>query len=136
MREQGKKKAPRARGFGAVTSIADSLALDEDSETRGKRVVEKFAVSTRGILATGSPFGQVKLWDLASGKFLESMPLAKDEDDGIERIAFSPDGKWLAYYGTGVLHLVNVEDVQAADLQVQVEDLKSEEVPLAGTSQD
>ena len=41
-----------------------------------------------------------------------SMPVRQPTK--VEMIEFSPDGKWLAYYVDGVLHLVDVSEMVEA----------------------
>jgi hypothetical protein len=61
-------------------------------------------------VAVGDPWGNVKLWDADKKQLLKNFSLGKKKK--IERVDFSRDGKWLAYYVEGVLHLVDVGEVR------------------------
>jgi WD40 repeat protein len=78
-------------------------------QTRGFAVT-CFAVAEQGnVVALGSDDGNIRLWSLAESKVLRS--LAATNNGYIGSIAFSPDGKWLAYHADD--HPVRLWDVES-----------------------
>jgi WD40 repeat protein len=118
------EKAPK---FSGITS-APYISVFENMETGGekprrapRKLVSKLAVSARDVVATADDDGHVKLWDLNSGQLLKELP--KNPEEEIKAITFSPNGQWLAYHIKGVLHVVDVADI---------EPLATQEVGAAG----
>lgn len=105
------------RSYGSVanivTSVADSIADGSNYGKDGLRsqynLVSKLAVSSKNIVATADDSGRVKLWDF-SGELLRELPQSPADDP--KAMEFSADGKWLAYHIEGVLHLVDVADIE------------------------
>lgn len=117
-----KKRRRSGITFGPVFSTADSLGIEYDTHKWGLQVVNTLAVSPQGIFATGSREGKVKLWDLQTGRLLKNLPVLKDERENVEWLMFSPDGRWLAYFIEGVVHLVDVDDVKPAEKSTKEND--------------
>lgn len=103
------RKRSKAR-FTHLTAVADQIGVERSNVSFGKRAVHKLAVSPQGVVATGDSYGNVKLWTLRDGTKLHQLPVLQGEDKEIEGLAFSPDGRWLAYFVQGTLHVVNVAD--------------------------
>jgi WD40 repeat protein len=108
------KKADDDGPKGSAASVAQAAAdrnafPPEDPNRSPQRLVACLACSSRDIVATGDLAGQVRLWDLASGKLVDKMPCT--EEKKVQTVRFSPDGRWLAYYVEGVLHVVDVAKV-------------------------
>jgi len=72
--------------------------------------VNCFALANQGIVAVGSEDGKIRLWSLAESRVVRSLNATKGGYIG--SIAFSPDGKWLAFH--------------ADDQPVRIWDLESE----------
>ena len=101
---------PKGSAASVAQAAADRNAFPpEDPNRSPQRLVACLACSSRDIVATGDLAGQVSLWDLASGKLVDKMPCT--EEKKVQTVRFSPDGKWLAYYVEGVLHVVDVTKV-------------------------
>jgi hypothetical protein len=95
------------------STARESLARAAPGRSAGltrsiSQIVDSLAISPRGLVATGSPRGVVRLWDAKTGRFLKL--LGRGSGKEIERIRFSPDGKWMAYFDGGMLHLVDVSE--------------------------
>jgi DNA-binding beta-propeller fold protein YncE len=107
------KTKPDYGGTGAsvVGAAADDFASGGGNRQRAPRkLVSALAVSSKNIVATADSFGHVKLWNLNSGQLLEELPMNPEEEP--KAIAFSPNGQWLAYHIDGVLHIVDVSDIE------------------------
>jgi WD40 repeat protein/tetratricopeptide (TPR) repeat protein len=93
--------------WGAERTLQNS---DKDSEfDRSKRgMVEDVAFSPDGeTLALGSYEGTVQLWDVATGRLLETL---EGHSSGVSAVVFSPDGRTLASgSGDQTVRLWNVE---------------------------
>jgi WD40 repeat protein len=76
----------RMRSLQADCGSATSVAFSPD----GKRL----AAAYMGWGIPGKP-GQVKVWDVVTGQEIIALKL-KDHEGAVSRVAFSPDGKWLA----------------------------------------
>ena len=64
-------------------------------------------------MAVGEKGGAVRLWDWTQRGVLQVIePDEEGEKGPIESLAFSADGRWLAYYAAGTLHLVDVSHVR------------------------
>jgi WD40 repeat protein len=73
--------------------------------------LKQLAASPKGVVAIGESSGAVRLGDLNRRKILHVIEPAEGEKLAAEGMAFSDDGKWLAYYVAGTLHLVDVSHV-------------------------
>ncbi len=94
-----------------VGASQDRAAFSERDKNRSPvQLVSELAVSSRGIVATGDGMGNLKLWDLNSGELLKELP--KNPEKHLDALLFSPDGKWLVYFIHGVLHIVDVSNVE------------------------
>ena len=89
--------------------ISNAIGGSEEPKGSPQRLVACLTCSSRNIVATGDLAGEVSLWELGSGKLLAKMPCT--EEKKVEMVRFSPDGKSLAYYVEGVLHVVDVSKV-------------------------
>lgn len=76
-----------------------------------QRQLVSMAVSSQGIVATGGPLGEVRLWEAQTGKLL--LRISNDRAE-VKEIEFSLDGKWLAYYVGGLLHISDVSGAKKA----------------------
>ena len=118
-KKEKEKVDEEPRGGGSAGSVAGAAAdrnafggsSDVEERHSPQQLVACLACSSRGIVATGDNGGQVTLWDLDTGKLVSRMPWT--EQKKVEMVQFSPDGKWLAYYVEGVLHLVDVSKVSS-----------------------
>jgi WD40 repeat protein len=55
-------------------------------------LVDSIAISSDGqMLASGSYDKTIKLWEVATGKEIDSLT----HFDGVKSVAFTPDGNWL-----------------------------------------
>jgi len=71
-----------------------------------------FAVRADGLVAVMDPAGFIHLWDLGTKAELETLSRRGGQDRHCTvPVAFSPDGKTLAYCGYGEVHLVDVSKV-------------------------
>ena len=71
-----------------------SLPLEEEKDKGHEHWVRSLAFSPDGqILASGSEDKTIKLWDVKTGKYLNTF---KGHDDKIRSVAFSPNGKLIA----------------------------------------
>lgn len=99
---------------GSTASAAKAAAAKEvgpfpDSWTgANRRLLSCFAVSPAGVVAIGSPTGSVELWSLNKGIQIDTVleSATGREQAHVERIEFSPSGKWLSFYVRGTLHVV------------------------------
>ena len=91
--------------------VADGSEFDQALANRpAKPLVSKLAISSNGLVATADNSGHVKLWNLNSGELLHELP--KNAEEKPNAIAFSPDGRWLAFHVARVTHVVDVSDIQ------------------------
>lgn len=108
---------PRAGGTGgaAKRSVGKTLGIDLNRSRRRspRQLLRCLAVSAQNVVATGDPFGAVRVWDMATGEKLREFVTGYDEH--IEAVEFSPKGKWLAFYVKGELHLVDAYDLRSKD---------------------
>ena len=112
-----KPEKPWSGGSAAsvVRAAADIAGIGPSDDARSPlQLVAQFAVSSNEIVATGDASGRVKLWDLNSGLLLQELP--QNPEAEVVDVAFSPDGKWLAYLVAGILHVVDVSAVQGPTL--------------------
>lgn len=103
----------RRSGFIAgalVDKVRDELAGSLPSYSRSpQQLLAKLAVSTGNVVAVGDMRGNIGMWDLDSGKNLKN--ITPEQEKEVSHLEFSPDGKWLAYYIAGTLHVEDVSDV-------------------------
>ena len=110
---------PRARdSYQRSGTIASTLVDTVREELAGtlpsygqspRQLLANLAVSAGNVVAVGDTRGNIGMWDLDSGKNLKN--IAPDQEDEVSHLEFSPDGKWLAYYIAGTLHVEDVSDV-------------------------
>ena len=112
------KKDDSYRNSGSIGSQVMSQVraeLADGSEGRvgsPRQLVALLAASVRDVVAVGDLSGNIGIWDLNSGEHVNSIPA--EQDKPVEQLEFSPDGRWLAYYVDGSLHL---EDVSKSQVQ-------------------
>ena len=95
-----------------TTTVRSEIEVgSSDDNSSPRKLVSKMAVSSKNVLATADNSGRVKLWDLNSGDLLEQLPKHPAKEP--KAISFSPNGKWLAYHIEGVLHVVDVSNIEA-----------------------
>ncbi|MCZ6705289.1 MAG: hypothetical protein O6942_05255, partial [Bacteroidetes bacterium] len=96
-------------------AVATALNEVDDGTWRAdrSRVVTELAVSSDDIVATADVSGSLILWDLESRSVLER--LSEEENSTPDSLQFSPNGKWLAYYLSGVLHVIDVKDIASRE---------------------
>lgn len=98
----------------AMNEVRAQIADGSEGRVRSPRqLVGLLAASVRNVVAVGDLNGNVGIWDLNSGEHVHSIPAEQDEP--VEQLAFSPDGRWLAYYVGGSLHLEDVSKAQVRD---------------------
>jgi len=88
--------------------IADGSSIAGYSS---RQLVARIAVSPRNVLAVGDLNGNIGMWDLESDSLVASIPAEQEEP--VRHLQFSPDGRWLAYYVGGTLHLEDVSTMSA-----------------------
>lgn len=64
------------------------------------------------LLASGSADHSIRIWEVATGRLLRNLTGSRN---AIEHLAWSPDGKRLAYGTTGVVAEVGIWDVASGD---------------------
>jgi WD40 repeat protein len=93
-----------------MSSVQPQRTVESPAENESPRqLVSKLAVSPGNLLALGESTGNIRIWDLATNKLLASIP--GEQDQVVERLQFSPDGQWLAYYVGGMLHVERVSNL-------------------------
>lgn len=102
--ESGKELHQVDTREGATEFASRGAKLDESWR------MSAFTLSSRGLLAVGVGKGNVRLFDFNTGKYLQTLSKLDEDNELITGIAFSPNGKWLAYYVKDHLHLVDVEE--------------------------
>ncbi|CAB9514033.1 mRNA-processing factor 19 [Seminavis robusta] len=87
-------------------NIGANLSVDNDDG------VTKLAFSSSGYhFASAHQSGAVRVWDLRKNKILAELNVSGDQLlQSVTGIAFHPDGKYLAYGGTGGLHIVMLKE--------------------------
>ena len=96
-------------GYGAYTQRKATVLCSQPD-------VRTAALSPNGkILATGTLYGQISLWDVATGKSLLSWVVSRRKIYDIDFIAFSPNGKTLAT-ASGDPALVTLWDIGTGKL--------------------
>ena len=84
-------------------------------------LLETYAVSSKNLIAVSDPKGNVSLWGIGSRKPVFSIRAASTKKyDRCWNMGFSPDGKWLAYYVNGVLHIIDVSGIQVPTGELDV----------------
>lgn len=101
-----------------VTTIEDVKLARRKSTTFGPQAPKPRAVSmavSPALLATADEDGNLTLWSLEQGAEVQRFP-AKDQKyvERVEALEFTPDGRWLIFYRTGTLHLVEMADLTPA----------------------
>lgn len=82
------------------------------SEKDSIHPVHSFAVSSR-IAATGCAGGLIRVCDYSNGDILQSIHVPADR--AVTHMTLSPDSGRLACYVDGVIHVVDISDLQAAN---------------------
>ena len=101
-------------GHMMMNSVRAEIA--DGSSSRGhstQQLVAKIAVSARNLVAVGDPYGNIGIWNLGSDSLVANVPA--EHENPVEHLQFSPDGRWLAYYVGGALHLEDVSTIAAPD---------------------
>jgi WD40 repeat protein len=106
--EKKKEKKTIASPAAAPLNAAGEIMASEPEPTWG---LKQIAASAKGVVAIAESGGAVRLGDLGRREMLQVIEPAEGERRGAEGLAFSDDGKWLAYYVAGTLHLVDVSHV-------------------------
>ncbi len=86
-----------------MANIADGSMISGNSS---RQLVNKIAVSAKNLVAVGDGAGNVGIWNLESDSLVANLPA--EHDAQVEHLQFSPDGRWLAYYVDGALHIEDV----------------------------
>lgn len=102
-KEKERATAGTDAGSMAGARMDDIAPLGQSPEQARRRVLSSMDASASGVLAVAHFTGEVALWSLETGKKLATVEPAGRY--GAERVRFSPDEKWLAYYVGGVLHV-------------------------------
>jgi len=101
-----------AIGHQLMNSVREELGVDSWAGGNSTLpLVSKVAVSKRNHVAVGDQNGNIRVWDLASDSLVASIPAEQEEP--VQHLQFSPDGRWLAYYVGGTLHLEDVSTMSA-----------------------
>ena len=79
-----------------------------------EQLLASFDVSPDGkMVAVGSCHGELRLFSTSEHQELAKIGERTFEETLVKPVAFSPDGKWLAYYLQGTLHWQTVASVLA-----------------------
>ena len=91
-----------------MANIADGTTTGRSSS---KQLVNKIAVSAQNLVAVGDRSGGISIWNLESDSLVATLPA--EHEDAVDHLQFSPDGRWLAYYVGGALHIEDVSTLPA-----------------------
>jgi WD40 repeat protein len=91
-----------------MANIADGAIISGNSS---RQLVNKIAVSAKNLVAVGDRAGNVGIWNLESDSLVATLPA--EHENAVEHLQFSPDGRWLAYYVGGALHIEDVSTLPA-----------------------
>jgi WD40 repeat protein len=117
-------------GSMAINSVREEIADGSESGGHSPRpLVAKIAVSRRNVVAVGDENGNIGMWDLNSGNHVASIP--SEVDRKVEQLQFSPNGRWLAYYVGGALHVEDVSTVTAPDKGMETPSQKNSDATTA-----
>jgi WD40 repeat protein len=105
--EEKKEKVIASPGLAPIQAARELI----DYHAEPPWGLKQLAASPKGVVAIGESSGAVRLGDLNRRKILHVIEPAEGEKQAAEGMAFSDDGKWLAYYVAGTLHLVDVSHV-------------------------
>lgn len=108
------KNAPGGLGSAAMIAAMDDFAYS--ASNADKQLAHQIAVSSKGIVAVSNAWGGVSLWDPDQDVMLLKLP--KNPEVKADAVKFSPDGGWLAYHIQGVLHLVDVSDIEPTPVPI------------------
>ena len=78
-----------------------------------QQLVNKIAVSAQNLVAVGDRNGNIGIWNLESDSLVASLPA--EHENPVQHLQFSPDGRWLAYYVGGALHVEDVSTIPVPD---------------------
>jgi WD40 repeat protein len=99
----------------ALGNIADGSMISGNSS---RQLVNKIAVSAKNLVAVGDRAGNVGIWNLESDSLVATLPA--EHEDAVDHLQFSPDGRWLAYYVGGALHIEDVSTLPAPEAESEV----------------
>jgi WD40 repeat protein len=111
----GEPPAPQVEKLDGTGGAAAGAVIRSAARRQGpfyyqpRRHVECLAASSLGHVAVGNR-GVVRLFTLDGGEELRTLDAFTEEP--IEQLMFSPDGRWVAYFCDGVLHIVDVSDLE------------------------
>jgi WD40 repeat protein len=91
-----------------MANIADGAMISGNSS---RQLVNKIAVSAKNLVAVGDRAGNIGIWNLESDSLVATLPA--EHADTVEHLQFSPNGRWLAYYVGGALHIEDVSTLPA-----------------------
>ena len=99
--------SPLSMGQIAMLSVMSEIADGSMQEGRSPRqLVSRIAVSKQSFVAVGDRSGNVGIWNLETDSLVASLPA--EHEAPVDHRQFSPDGRWLAYYVGGALHIEDV----------------------------
>lgn len=94
-------------------SLSDSGVIDP-REPHMQRQIETFDLSSSGLLAIGR-WGEVKVFDYETGELVCSFR-GLPKNKSVEHIQFAPNGRLLAFYVHGELHLCEMGSIKKNSL--------------------
>ena len=103
------EKVASADGAAAGGAAIGAAARTQGPGFAPAQHVEWLASSSRGMLAVGNR-GKVDIWRMHEPQKVSTIDTFTKES--IEELHFSSDGKWLAFYCDGVLHIVDAKDFE------------------------
>ncbi len=81
-----------------------------------RRLLNCFDMSPDGkMVAIVSDDGQCQLWSTERHERLATIGEPVEKNPGLNRVTFSPDGKWVAYFVAGTLNVVSVKESLAVE---------------------
>ncbi|MFO0979083.1 MAG: hypothetical protein U0996_21920 [Planctomycetaceae bacterium] len=110
--EDSLDRTARSPGGLMMRSVMANVADGSTSNGYSSRqLVDKIAVSSQNLVAVGDPRGSVGIWNLETDSLVSTLPA--EHEAPVMHLLFSEDGRWLAYYIDGVLHIVDVSSLPA-----------------------
>jgi WD40 repeat protein len=89
-----------------VTATHDAMVDSSPGSPKSKRRVQRIAMAGAGVVAVGTPKGNVELWEIQSRRFVKEF--GREDGKPVQLVRFSPDGSSMAYFVDGVLHLIDL----------------------------